>query len=128
MPEVARCSRNGPSVVTKVALVSTVHCTETGTSSWLPWILLALLFLVSQAFPIACALETGAMDYTLKPYAATELVPKVRSELCRKVTQVRNEPSELFALGNLTVDLAYRDESVGADWNLSNRIWCGERK
>ena len=68
------------------------------------------------------------MDYRLKPYAATELVPKVRSALCRKVTQVQNELSELFALGDLTVDLAYRDESIDANWNLSNRIWRGGRK
>ena len=52
MPKVARCSRNGPSVVTKVAPVSTASCTETGTSSWLPWILLALLILVSRGLPL----------------------------------------------------------------------------
>ena len=46
----ARCARNGPSAVTKVAPVSTVRCTETGTSPWPPWILLALLIPVSQAF------------------------------------------------------------------------------
>ena len=54
------------------------------------------------------------MDYMLRPFAATELVPKVRSALSRKVTQVQNGPSDPLALGDLTVDFADRDESVGA--------------
>ena len=77
---------------------------------------------------IAWAFETSAMDYMLKPIAVTDLASKVRSALCKKVTQVQNEASEPYALADLTIDFSDRDESLGANWSLSNCIWRGGRE
>ena len=61
---------------------------------------------------IARAFEAGAVDYMVKPFSATELVARVRSAMRRRLTQVRGEPSEPFALGDLTIDYAERGVSV----------------
>ena len=61
---------------------------------------------------IARAFEAGAVDYMVKPFSATELVARVRSAMRRGPTQVRSEPSEPFALGDLTIDYAERGVSV----------------
>ena len=61
---------------------------------------------------IARAFEAGAVDYMVKPFSATELVARVRSAMRRRLTQVQSEPSEPFALGDLTIDYAERGVSV----------------
>ena len=61
---------------------------------------------------IARAFEAGAVDYMVKPFSATELVARVRSAMRRRLTQVQGEPSEPFALGDLTIDYAERGVSV----------------
>ena len=61
---------------------------------------------------IARAFEAGAIDYIVKPFSATELVARVRSAMRRRLTQIQGEPSEPFALGDLTIDYAERGVSV----------------
>ena len=69
--------------------------------------------------------ETGATDCMLDPFSATELASKRCSALRRKMKQVQQEPSELIALGYLTIYCAERDEAGGADRGLRNRTQCG---
>ena len=63
---------------------------------------------------IAKALESGAVDYLVKPFSSTELTARIRAALRR-----RAEP-EPFALGDLTIDYAQRRVSVaGRDVHLT---------
>ncbi len=54
---------------------------------------------------VARALETGAVDYVVKPFSPTELAARIKSALRRRVTA---EPSEPYVLGDLTIDYARR--------------------
>ena len=57
---------------------------------------------------VARALESGASDYIVKPFSATELTARVRAALRR-----HNEP-EPFVLGELTIHYEDRRVTVGA--------------
>ena len=58
---------------------------------------------------IAKALESGAADYLVKPFSATELVARIRAAL-----RHREEP-EPFLVGDLAIDYAQRRVSVGGE-------------
>ena len=69
---------------------------------------------------IARALESGAIDYMVKPFSPTELVARVRGGLRRALASSPNEPSGPFVLGDLTLDYARRTVSVaGRPVNLT---------
>ena len=57
---------------------------------------------------IARAFDAGATDYIVKPFSPTELVARVRAALRRQGGHDRDEPSEPYVLGGLTVDYAER--------------------
>ena len=68
---------------------------------------------------IARALESGAVDYMVKPFSPTELVARVRGAL-RRSQAPPDEPPEPFVLGDLTMDYARRTVSVaGRPVNLT---------
>ena len=50
---------------------------------------------------ITRAFETGAEDYVVKPFSATELSARIRAALRRRIVE---EPSEPYVLGDLTID------------------------
>ena len=56
---------------------------------------------------VAKALESGAADYLVKPFSATELVARIRAALRR-----REEPQP-FVVGDLAIDYAHRRVTVG---------------
>ena len=56
------------------------------------------------------ALDMGAVDYIVKPFAPTELAARIRAAL-RKGPSV-GEPTEPYLLGDLTVDYAQRSVTV----------------
>ena len=58
------------------------------------------------------ALESGAIDYMVKPFSPTELAARVRGALRRMLTSSPQEPSGPFVLGDLTLDYASRTVSV----------------
>ena len=58
---------------------------------------------------VAQVLESGAADYIVKPFSPTELVARVRAVLRR---QAEPEP---FVLGELAIDYAQRQVTVGGD-------------
>ena len=57
---------------------------------------------------IARAFDAGASDYIVKPFSPTELVARVRAALRRQEGRDRDEPSEPYVLGALTIDYAER--------------------
>ena len=62
---------------------------------------------------IARALESGAIDYMVKPFSPTELVARVRGALRRSLAPTDpDEPPGPFVLGDLTLDYARRAVSV----------------
>ena len=61
---------------------------------------------------IARAFESGATDYIVKPFSATELVARVRAALRRQAGPYRAEPSAPYVLGNMTIDYAERRVTV----------------
>ena len=60
------------------------------------------------------AFELGAADYLVKPFTQTELVARVRGALRRRQgsAPASNQPSEPFALGDLSIDYAQRIVTV----------------
>ena len=54
---------------------------------------------------IARAIDMGAVDYVVKPFSQTELAARIRGALRRRET---TEPSEPYALGDLTIDFNER--------------------
>ena len=58
---------------------------------------------------VAKALDSGAADYLVKPFSATELVARVRAALRR-----REEP-EPFVVGDLAIDYGQRRVTVGGE-------------
>ena len=61
---------------------------------------------------IAQAFEKGATDYIVKPFSPTELVARVRAALRRQAGPYRDEPSEPYVLGDLTIDYVERRVTV----------------
>ena len=57
---------------------------------------------------VARALESGAVDYIVKPFSPTELVARVRAALRRGAGSSLSEPLEPYVLGDLTIDYAER--------------------
>ena len=57
---------------------------------------------------IAQAFDAGATDYIVKPFSPTELVARVRAALRRQTGHGWDEPSEPYALGDLSIDYAER--------------------
>ncbi len=53
---------------------------------------------------VARALEAGAEDYIVKPFAPPELVARINVVLRRRVPSPSAEPSEPYRLGDLTID------------------------
>ncbi len=58
---------------------------------------------------IARALEMGAVDYVVKPFAATELTARIGSALRR---QAQSAPAEPYVVGDLVVDYARRSATL----------------
>ena len=61
---------------------------------------------------IARAIDSGAVDYIVKPFSSTELVARVRGALRRGLGSSRGDLSEPFILGDLTIDYAERRVSL----------------
>ena len=61
---------------------------------------------------IAKALESGAVDYMVKPFSPTELVARVSVALRRPLTPSPAEPPAPFVLGDMILDYAVRSVSV----------------
>ena len=61
---------------------------------------------------VARALEAGADDYVVKPFSPTELVARIQAVLRRRTAAEWAEPSEPYALGELTVNYAERRVSL----------------
>ena len=61
---------------------------------------------------IARALESGAIDYMVKPLSPTELVARVRGALRRSLARSLEDLPGTFVLGDLTMDYASRAVSV----------------
>jgi two-component system KDP operon response regulator KdpE len=57
------------------------------------------------------ALDAGADDYVSKPFGPEELLARIRAALRRRA--FRDDGAVLFAVGELTVDLARRQVAVG---------------
>ena len=57
---------------------------------------------------VARALESGAVDYIVKPFSPTELVARVRAALRRGAGAYRSVPPEPYVQGDLTIDYAER--------------------
>ena len=59
---------------------------------------------------VARAFEMGADDYVVKPFSPTELVARIRAALRRRIT---DEPAVPYAFGDLIVDYAERQVTLG---------------
>ncbi len=70
----------------------------------------AVIFLSgrSEEQTIARALEMGAADYVVKPFAPTELVARVRAALRRWAADGQSRPSKPYELGDLRISYADR--------------------
>ena len=62
---------------------------------------------------VARALESGAVDYLVKPFSATELAARVRAALRRA------DDPETFRLGDLEIDFASRASVAGREVELT---------
>ena len=58
------------------------------------------------------AFELGAADYVAKPFTTTELVSRIKAALRRQISPLRNDSSEPFVLGDLTIDYTQRHATV----------------
>ena len=57
---------------------------------------------------VARAIDSGAVDYMVKPFSPTELVARVRGALRRQMGSSTTEQSEPFSLGDLSIDYVAR--------------------
>ncbi len=62
---------------------------------------------------IARAFEMGAADYVVKPFSPTELVARIKAALRKPPGPDRSEPLEPYVLGDLAIDYAERQVTVG---------------
>ena len=58
------------------------------------------------------AFDTGADDYVVKPFSASELAARIRAALRKRAALGPGEPSEPYVLGDLVIDYAGRSVSV----------------
>ena len=58
------------------------------------------------------AFDTGADDYVVKPFSASELAARIRAALRKRAALGPGEPSERYVLGDLVIDYAGRSVSV----------------
>ena len=61
---------------------------------------------------IARDLESGAIDYMVKPFSPTELAARVRGALRRSLGSSQDKPPGPFVLGDLTLDYTRRTVSM----------------
>ena len=54
------------------------------------------------------AFNQGAADYMAKPFSPTELTARIRAALRKQVGPDRDEPTEPFEMGNLSIDYSRR--------------------
>ena len=59
---------------------------------------------------VARAFDMGAVDYVVKPFSPTELGARIRAALRRREAP---EPTEPYLLGDLTIDFAFRQVTLG---------------
>jgi DNA-binding response OmpR family regulator len=62
---------------------------------------------------IARAFEAGAADYVVKPFSPTELAARISAALRKRATAALATPDEPFVLGDLTINYAPREVTVG---------------
>jgi two-component system KDP operon response regulator KdpE len=67
----------------------------------------------SQENDKVAALDLGADDYLTKPFGTNELLARLRVALRHAVRAVQGGDDPVFAVGDLRVDLAYRQVSLG---------------
>ena len=79
--------------------------------AWSPVPIIVLSARTAEEQKIA-ALDAGADDYVTKPFAAAELLARVRAALRRTATGAARSPT--INLGGLTVDLARREVTGGS--------------
>ncbi len=85
--------------------------------SWSPVPIIVLSARTNEADKIA-ALDAGADDYVTKPFAARELLARVRAALRRSATGAA--PAATITLGRIVVDLARRElHGTPADIHLT---------
>ena len=58
------------------------------------------------------AFDTGADDYVVKPFSASELAARIRAALRKRAALGPGEPSGSYVLGDLVIDYAGRSVSV----------------
>ena len=66
-----------------------------------------------QEDAIARALDAGAADYLVKPFSTTELAARIRAALRKGAAAGPPPPEEPYVLGDLTIDYAGRQVTVG---------------
>ena len=66
-----------------------------------------------QEDAIARALDAGAADYLVKPFAPTELAARIRAALRKGAAAGPPPPEEPYVRGDLTIDYAGREVTVG---------------
>lgn len=62
---------------------------------------------------IGRAFEAGAADYVVKPFSSTELTARITAALRKRATTSLAAPDEPFVLGDLTINYALREVTVG---------------
>ena len=64
---------------------------------------------------IARALQSGAVDYVVKPFSTTELVARIQAALRRRTGPAWAEPAEPYQTGDLRIDFLERQVSVAGE-------------